>query len=168
MAVYLVRHADAGARHEWHQPDELRPLTERGDRQATALVERLGARPIKRILSSPSMRCRATVEPLAEHLGLEIELTASLLEGAALQDAIAVVRSVADEEAVLCSHGDVIPDVLTWLMGRGMRTGADRRCQKGSVWVLEPGGADFARGEYLPPSCATRSRPHPRRPPSTP
>ena len=159
MAVYLVRHADAGTRHEWHQPDDLRPLTERGERQAAGVVELLGDRPITRILSSPAMRCRKTIEPLAAHLGVEVELHAALLEGAALQDALAVVRAAAATpaegdaagDAVLCSHGDVIPDVLTYLMGKGMRTGPDRRCQKGSVWVLEVDGADVVRGEYVPP-----------------
>ena len=151
MAVYLVRHADAGPRHEWHQPDDLRPLSTRGIRQADGVLRALGERPIKRILSSPAMRCRETVRPLAEYLGLDIELSSSLLEGAALQDAMAVLTSVAADEAVVCSHGDVIPDVLSWLMGKGMRTGADRRCQKGSIWVLEADGAEFVRGEYVPP-----------------
>ena len=151
MAVYLVRHADAGARHQWHQPDDLRPLSRRGVREAEAVLGHLGGHPIKRILSSPAMRCRETIRPLAEHLGLEVELSPSLLEGAALQDALAVLRSVAGDEAVVCSHGDVIPDVLSWLMGKGLRTGADRRCQKGSIWVLEADGAEFVRGEYVPP-----------------
>ena len=151
MAVYLVRHADAGARHEWHQPDDLRPLTDRGERQAAAVARALRDRPVTRVVSSPAMRCRATVAPLAEALGLEVELSAALLEGAALQDALAVVRAAADGETVLCSHGDVIPDVLTYLMGKGMRTGPDRRCQKGSIWVLEVDGADVVRGEYVPP-----------------
>ena len=151
MAVYLVRHADAGPRHEWHQPDDLRTLTERGRQEADAVDAWFGDRPIKRILASPAMRCRETVGPLAERLGLEIELSPALLEGAPLQQSIALVRSLAAEEAVACSHGDVIPDVLTWLMGKGMRTGPDRRCQKGSIWVLEADGADFVRGEYVPP-----------------
>src|SRR5688500_15613583 len=97
------------------------------------------------------MRCRETVQPLAGRLGLEIELEAALLEGAPLQDSLAVVRAVAGDDVVVCSHGDVIPDVLSWLMGKGMRTGPDRRCQKGSVWVLEVDGTEVVRGEYVPP-----------------
>jgi 8-oxo-dGTP diphosphatase len=152
MAVYLVRHADAGHRHEWHQPDDLRPLTERGDRQAAALVGLLGGRGIKRLLSSPAMRCRQTVAPLAEHLGIEVELDPALLEGAPLQDVLAVVRAAAADEAALCTHGDLIPDVLAWLAGRGLRLGPDRRCQKGSVWALHVDGDALVRGEYLPPA----------------
>ena len=158
MSVYLVRHADAGSRHEWHQPDDVRPLTDRGMRQARRLADLLGDRPIQRVVSSPSMRCRATVGPLAERLGLDVELDGAVQEGAPLQDALAVVRGAALEEVVVCSHGDVIPDVLTWLIGRGLRIGPDRRCQKGSVWVLHASGAsltEFDRGEYLPPPCAT-------------
>ncbi|MGH2686780.1 MAG: SixA phosphatase family protein [Actinomycetota bacterium] len=155
MAVYLVRHADAGARREWHQPDDLRTLTARGRREADAAARWLGERPVTRILSSPALRCRETVQPLAERLGLEVGLERALLEGAPLQDAVALVRAVAGGDVVVCSHGDVIPDVLSWLMGKGMRTGPDRRCQKGSIWVLEADGAEFVRGEYVPPPCAT-------------
>ena len=70
MIVYLVRHARAGKRGEWEGDDRLRPLDERGVRQAQGLVEQLSGRELRRILSSPYVRCVQSVEPLAEARGL--------------------------------------------------------------------------------------------------
>ena len=41
MIVYLVRHARAGHRAQWDGNDTLRPLDERGRRQAELLVDQL-------------------------------------------------------------------------------------------------------------------------------
>ena len=83
MIVYLVRHARAGHRATWQgEDDSLRPLDERGRRQADALVAQLADREFARILSSPFARCVQTVEPLAEARGLPVEAVDSLAEGA--------------------------------------------------------------------------------------
>ena len=37
--VHLVRHAKAKNRTEWTEPDDLRPLTKRGRREAVALAD---------------------------------------------------------------------------------------------------------------------------------
>ena len=73
MTVFLVRHADAKSRANWPHPDETRPLTRKGLHQAEGLVDLLRDRPIRRILSSPAVRCVETVAPLANKLGLKAE-----------------------------------------------------------------------------------------------
>ena len=151
MPVYLVRHAKAGSRHEWHQPDDLRPLTANGERQAEALVEQLGDLPIKRVLSSPSMRCRQTVEPLAEHLGLELELVDGLLEGTDADRVIALITELVDDDVVACSHGDVIPDVVRRLVRRGTDVEGGGGWEKGATWVLDGGDGRITTARYLPP-----------------
>lgn len=55
-------------------------LTERGAEQARAVAERLAVLPIRRIVSSPLLRCQRTVAPLAEKLGLEPDHDERLLE----------------------------------------------------------------------------------------
>ena len=72
---YLVRHAHAGDKHAWVGPDRLRPLSEPGRREAHGLLVQLRPYPIARILSSPTVRCLQTVEPLAQRRGLPIEPT---------------------------------------------------------------------------------------------
>jgi len=70
---YLVRHAHAGDKRAWAGPDRLRPLSEPGRREANGLLTQLGDDPITRILSSPTVRCLQTVEPLARRRGLPVE-----------------------------------------------------------------------------------------------
>ena len=72
--ILLVRHASAGDRDEWEGDDRLRPLDERGRRQANQLVELLEQYEITRLLSSPFLRCIQTVEPLAQARGFDIEI----------------------------------------------------------------------------------------------
>jgi len=113
----LLRHASAGDRDAWVGDDRLRPLDERGRRQALALHE-LADRGIRRIASSPYVRCIETVEPLAATLGLEVEIDARLAEGADPDDALAFLSEL--DGGVACTHGDVVEALL----GRGLKKGA--------------------------------------------
>lgn len=117
MSVLLLRHARAGERAAWTGDDTLRPLDDRGLRQALALRD-LAQRAIGRIVSSPYRRCVETVEPLADALGIPIELDDRLAEGASPQLALALLAEL--DGGLACTHGDVIEAVL----GYGLRKGA--------------------------------------------
>lgn len=147
MAVLLVRHAVAEDRRRWAGDDDDRPLTDRGRAQAEALVEQLGPLAPTDVSSSPSLRCVDTVAPLAAATGLAVRRAEALAEGNG-RAAADLVRSLlsAAGTAVLCTHGDVIPEVLDAL---GVDAGG--RCQKGSTWALDAGENGEARGRYLPP-----------------
>lgn len=151
MTVYLVRHGLAGSRHEWHQPDDLRPLSPDGHRQAEALAQRLDGCPVDRILSSSAIRCRQTVEPLAERRGIDVELADELLETAGLDDALALLERVADEHVVLSTHGELVPDMVRRLVDGGMVVDGEEGWDKGSTWVLERSDGRWARARWLPP-----------------
>ena len=129
----------------------MRPLDERGRRQASALVEQLSPYPIERVLSSPYLRCTQTVAPLAEALGVDVEERDELAEGMG-RDASDFVRRLVGTTAALCSHGDVIPRVLQALVIEdGLDLGDDPRWQKGSSWVLDGDGDGFTSARYLKP-----------------
>ncbi len=149
MTVYLVRHADALGRSEWAHDDLLRPLTEKGFGQAKGLVGLWGDKGIRRLITSPAVRCRQTLDPLASHLGLVIEDDDSLLEGASVEGARALLDSVRGIDVALCSHGDIIPDLVNRLMAEGMEAHG-RDAKKGSTWVLDRQGKRFVRGRYEP------------------
>ena len=149
--LYVVRHADAGDRGQSAGPDDERPLSDRGWRQAKGLVANLGAVGITRLVSSPFRRCRETLEPLAEHLGLAVETDDRLAEGMGFSGALDLAAELQDAPAVICSHGDVIPDLLDALQRRGMRLKHEPRWQKASTWVLTRSGDGFSKGRYLPP-----------------
>lgn len=149
--LYLVRHADAGTRGPDDGPDELRPLIERGWRQANALADQLADAGITRLAASPFRRCVQTLEPLAERLGLTVEPDDRLAEGAGFAPALELADELRGAPAAVCSHGDVIPDVLEALLRRGLKLEDEPRWQKSSMWVLTRDGDGFATGRYVPP-----------------
>lgn len=137
MAVLLVRHAKAGDRSRWEAPDDLRPLTSKGEAQAEGMVAALAHFEVPRVLSSPYLRCSQTVAPLAAARGLAVEPCDDLAEGHG-GAGLALVRSLlgAPDHTVLCTHGDVVEEVLD-----GLGVGRDEYTRKGATWVLDPDGA---------------------------
>lgn len=133
---YLVRHAKAGRRHDWKGDDRERPLSGPGRRQAAALAERLAERFVTSLWSSPYRRCVQTLEPLGERTGLIVERDDRLAEGARVEHVMALLRDGGDG-AVLCSHGDVVPEVVEALIRRGAAVASDPDWRKASIWVLE-------------------------------
>lgn len=105
--------------------------------------------PLKRVLSSPFVRCRQTVEPLASALGLEVEDAIELAEGNAAQ-ALELIHGLRGEDAALCTHGDVVPDVLQHLEAEGVHILAEWKWRKASTWVLHTEDGEFTRATYVP------------------
>ncbi len=151
MPVLLIRHGHAGDRKDWPGEDRLRPLTPKGYRQAVALVRRVDRWPPARILSSPYVRCVQTVQPLGDELGLKVEEVEELAEGAG-PAAVALVRRFHDRSVALCTHGDIIPEVLIALAGEErLDLGPGPRQPKGSAWVLQAEDGRFVRATYVRP-----------------
>ena len=148
--VFVVRHAKAGSRSAWDGPDPARPLSKAGRRQAAGLVSQLADQDITRIVSSPFIRCTETVEPLAQRLHLPVEPSPSLEEGAPLPEALRLVEKVADEPTVLCTHGDVIGELLDHLRRTGVDVD-DGRMEKGATWILDTEAGEVTGARYLPP-----------------
>ena len=142
MAVLLVRHAKAGDRDDWDPPDDLRPLTPRGEAQAEAMVSAFAEFDVTRVLLSPYLRCSQTVAPLAAARGLAVEPCDDLAEGEG-RAGLALVHSLlgGGSHVVLCTHGDVVEEVLD---GLGVRRDGETR--KGATWLLDDAGS-----RYLPP-----------------
>lgn len=153
MTVFLVRHADAKSRGNWPHPDETRPLSRKGQDQADGLVDLLLDGTVRRILSSPSVRCVDTVMPLATKLGLKVQKTDTLLEGASTSKAYDLVRHSAREkgDTVLCTHGDLVPELLRLAARDGVSTEDTPRWPKGSTWALHVSGHHLTTARYLPP-----------------
>ncbi len=73
MTVILLRHgrSSSNTAHVLAGRAEGIDLDEKGREQADALVKRIGSLPIRSLVTSPLLRCRRTLEPLAAALGLE-------------------------------------------------------------------------------------------------
>lgn len=149
--LYLIRHAAAGDRAKWTGDDLERPLTKKGRRQADAITKSLKKAGIERIVSSPSFRCIQTVKPLAKAIGAKVEISEALAEGPDIDAAYDLVDSLVGNNAVLCSHGDVIPATIHRLMWAGLTLESRFYCSKSSIWKIEVDKARFTTGHYLPP-----------------
>ncbi len=149
MDAFVVRHAKAGSRRRFDGDDRLRPLSRNGRPQAEAIGEMLAHRDIARVLTSPYTRRIQTVEPLANHLGLEVEIDKKLGEGHEWAHALEIIER-AIEPIALCSHGDVIGDLMHQLSVRGVPLDDDR-IEKGSTWALQVEGGEIVKARYLPP-----------------
>jgi hypothetical protein len=67
-------------------------------------------------------------------------------------------------DAVVCTHGEVIGQVLTWLVADGLAVDQPLAWPKGSTWLLHGANGRPAHARYLPPlalagSAAWASRP---------
>ena len=76
MTVILLRHgrSTSNTAHVLAGRSEGVDLDDKGRQQATELVDRIGELPIRALVSSPLLRCRRTIEPLAEALGIKAEV----------------------------------------------------------------------------------------------
>lgn len=117
-AVLLVRHGKAMLRKHWSGPDQLRPVSARGRRQAKHLVGMLAAFGCTELVSSTSTRCLQTLEPFAKASGLPLQGVALLSEEEAEGHEAQVTafcrglrRHAGADRVVLavCGHRPVIP-----------------------------------------------------------
>lgn len=141
FALTVLRHGKSVGRNGFEGPDASRPLSARGVDQAAALVGTLTAWAPKRIVSSPAVRCVTTVTPLAAATGIEIKRDAGISEDAWRAGDGEVRRVVgkrvrAGRSAVICSHGPVLPDLLTEL---ALATGTPLGTYVADAAELEPG-----------------------------
>ena len=144
ITIEWVAHMDAGDRRLWTEVQDLRPLSELGRRQAARMAEALSHGPVDGLCSSPALRCRQTLEPLAARCGLPMVTMPELREtdgflsppgwgglppelAPAMGGAYAAGRAAAalrqimlgrpEGRVIACSHGDVVPALIAFLIG---------------------------------------------------
>ncbi|MFL5779564.1 MAG: SixA phosphatase family protein [Chloroflexota bacterium] len=153
MELYLLRHAHAGNPERWSGPDEVRPLSAKGEAQADRLGRFLAGvhfRP-DAIASSPKVRARQTADTVARHLALKVQIDERL--GGGLDERIldAVVADLGDPaRPVLVGHDPDFSELVASLTGSArvaMRKGAfvridvDRPLRAGGGtlrWLVPP------------------------------
>ena len=112
--LLLVRHARAVRRGDWDGPDDLRPLTEEGQRQALALTGLLRAYGVTRVVSSDADRCLRTVTPYCEQARVTLEVEPALSEAAFERHPEAAggrIRALAatGTPTAVCTHRPLLP-----------------------------------------------------------
>ena len=149
--VHVIRHAEAGDRRRWAGPDEARPLSEGGRRQAEHLAELFADQPFVQLVSSPFLRCVQTLEPLAEARGLSIDLRDELAEGRPWEYLEKLIlEAEAEGPTAVCVHGDVLRGLMSDLFERGIARRANQSFRKGATWVLEVRDGAIVSARHVP------------------
>ncbi|GAB3442309.1 NUDIX hydrolase [Phycicoccus ginsengisoli] len=160
----LVRHAHAVGRGAWSREDPLRPLSPAGRDRAEEVARLLTAYAVRRLVSSPSVRCADTLRPYAALRGLPLRTKGGLSEEGHAADPARASHHLArlldrGVAAAVCSHGPVLPGLLDRLHERveagepdadatraTLRAAASEKMSKGEVLVAHVvGSGDLAR-----------------------
>ncbi len=176
--IDLVPHMDAGDRNEWQIDQNVRPLTKLGRRQsqaqAAALVNEPGGEKIEALYSSPALRAGQTLEPLAESLGLDIVVVDGLGDnetwrvpdgwdhehnrganvapyaaGMAMAALWDIQLAHPDARVVGCSHGHVIPALVSFLIAAHDLADVPESEGRGQWYRIHMDGADIVSIELL-------------------
>ena len=120
FAVIALRHGKAVPPGAWDGPDSTRPLLVRGEAQARSVAPAIAAFAPTKLIASSARRCLSTIAPLAELTGLAVKETADISQDAYEHDEAHVAKVVRKRlakrhTAVLCSHGPVLPEILSEL-----------------------------------------------------
>jgi 8-oxo-dGTP diphosphatase len=107
-------------------------------------------------VSADFLRCRQTVEPLADALGLQVRETPVVSEEGYPgheADAVELLRGIAGphHSSVICSQGDVIPDLLSRLATADAVDLPAQPSKKASTWALTFQLDRLVSCEYFPP-----------------
>jgi 8-oxo-(d)GTP phosphatase len=158
MRLIVVRHGQAVPKRDWTGIDHERPLVARGHRQAERLAKLIGANRPVRVISSPALRCVQTIHPYADKHGVTIELSEQLATDAH-HTALDLCRQLmspdpAHTNIVLCTHGEVLVELLPQLSKQSTRKLAHRPPgAKGAAWILQYRQHKLTRIDYHPPGA---------------
>ena len=133
IQVHLLRHAHAGDPFAWDGPDEARPLSQRGERQADRLGRFLAGIGFRTdaIITSPKLRAAQTAEIVAACLGVPVGVDDRLAGDVGLNALDAILRDAGHPAApILVGHDPDFSDLVVKLcggLGVPMRKGAFAR-----------------------------------------
>jgi probable phosphoglycerate mutase len=78
--IHLIRHGETATNGQCYAGRQDVPLTARGHHQALGIVTEMKKVPLAAVFSSPLRRARDTARPLASDAGLDLRISADLVE----------------------------------------------------------------------------------------
>ncbi|MQY04878.1 NUDIX hydrolase [Actinomadura macrotermitis] len=146
--LVILRHADAGEKRAWREPDELRPLDAGGRADAAALAPVLRAFGPARPMASATARCVETVLPYVRLTGADVVTERAFTVGESGPDQACrrLFELLQDEAPLLvCTHGEIVADLVTGLCRRfGEKPPEEPALDKGAFWVAHLAGDAIA------------------------
>ncbi len=151
VILLLVRHGRAGERNKWTGDDDDRPLDKKGRRQATAIAQTLPAFAPIGLYTADPVRCRQTIQPLAEALQIKVKDAPNLGDLEFADDderGFSAVHKLlaAPGPIVLSTQGGVV-DALTSAF-RVDDNPAQVGSKKGGVWAFGGVGDRIVTADY--------------------
>jgi phosphohistidine phosphatase len=120
MELYLLRHAHAGDPGAWDGPDDRRPLSDKGEKQAERLGRFLAGIGFTAdaIITSPKARAAQTATIVADQLGTPVSEDARLGGELTLPAVEAILRDAGDPgRVVLVGHDPDFSELIATLSG---------------------------------------------------
>ena len=158
--IILQRHGKAERRGGSFPDDLARPLAPTGRQQAIALSQLLAVYGAEELISSPAIRCVATVQPYAELNDVKLNTDSALTEISYVHAPRAVVSWLSDlakrrTGAIVCTHGPLLDELIAAVLyGPGFATVPGARGPRlgGAPWNQQV--ADRWTSESLSTGCA--------------
>jgi phosphohistidine phosphatase SixA len=120
IELHFLRHAHAGDPEAWTGPDEARPLSDKGEKQADrlgAFLAGVGFKP-DAIVTSPKLRAAQTAEIVAKRLGIQISFDDRLAGAFGAETLETLLRDAGDPvRPVVVGHDPDFSEVLAELSG---------------------------------------------------
>ena len=148
--MIIVRNGHAERTVPWNHEEWLRPLSNHGQVQASALVHALAHDDVGDLWSSASQRCRATLGPLAAQRGLKVTEHRLLDRDASSDKLLASILAHAGEPWVLCTHGAVITGLLRLGHATGLLVAPAIVTERGAAWRVAGLHTGSITMEYVP------------------
>lgn len=120
LKLHLLRHADAGDRDAWTQPDAERPLSSKGRRQSELLGRFLAGGHFRTdaVITSPKVRAAQTAELVAAELVTPVLVDERLAFDFGPDELVAVLAEAGDPvRPILVGHDPDFSELASWLTG---------------------------------------------------
>jgi exopolyphosphatase/guanosine-5'-triphosphate,3'-diphosphate pyrophosphatase len=151
VKIYLVRHAKAETRKEWRGDAQLRPLGAEGRAQAQALARHLEGVALARIVTSPTLCCQQTVEPLTLASDVPVDVDERLADGESVRRALELFPTWNEGPVLFCAHADLVLSLLRLFELPEVESEEEIPRRRGSVWLLEGPGYTPTTAHYFEP-----------------
>lgn len=146
VELLFLRHAHAGDAATWEGDDDLRPLTEKGRRQAERVGRLLATAGVVPdvVLTSPLARARETAEIVGDLLGTRVRLEEHLGASLDLRTLEAILRDAANPaRPLLVGHDPDFSELVSLLAGTGVFVRKGTLVRVDAERPLAPGGGEL-------------------------
>jgi len=140
MLIYFLRHGEAEEHPSLH--DSERPLTDAGNRQATAAGQLLKGevRKVELILTSPLLRARQTAESVQHEIGtVSIQPTEHLVSSSNPRKIIQELQKIRERTVLLVGHEPHLSETIALLLAGASRSIVEmKKCSLACVSTPDP------------------------------